>query len=129
MSHRRWAWDGSRVVQSLDVSIWIGVLILTKTSDLLTTVLGLVLVDGLVEKNPVGAWLYAEAGIGGLLGASLVGVLVVVLVVEAAGTWLGTLDECSIGRRHLYLLSYLPLSCVYLFATVHNSILIVAQLN
>ena len=129
MAQPRWAWTGSWKPPSLDVSIWIEILALTKISDLLTTVFGLVLVDGLVEKNPVGAWLYAETGVLGLVGASFVGVFIVVIVVESAGLWIGTLDECAIDPRHLYLLSYLPLSCVYLLATIHNSVLIFTQLS
>jgi len=104
-------------------------LVLTKLTDLLTTIFGLALVDGLVERNPVGAWLYAKAGIGGLVVSSLLGVLMVVVVVEWTGAWVGTLDECAIDRRHLYYISYLPLTCVYGLATIQNSVLIATQLS
>jgi len=51
----------------------------------------------------------------------------VLVVVEMAGSWLSTLDDCSFERRHLYFMSYLPLSLIYSAATLNNSMLLLRQ--
>lgn len=129
MAQKELGWPLTGSVSSPGLSVGITILVLTKLSDLVTTFLGLVVVEGLAEKNPVGAWVYRELGIAGLAGTSFFGILLVIVVVESAGTWLSTLDECSVDRRHLYLISYLPLSAVYALATIHNSILLLQQIS
>lgn len=99
-------------------------LVLTKSSDLLTTAVGLTVVDGVYERNPVAAWVYSDFGLLGLAVLSLLGILLILLVVESASRWVANIDDCQIRRSHLTLISYLPLSVVFAFATVHNSILL-----
>jgi len=122
-----WGFEANTVTSEWTVGL--ALLVLTKMTDLLTTIVGLTLVDGVTEKNPIGAWIYREIGIAGLIGASITGVLMVVIVVEVVGSWLSTLDECSLERRHLYFISYLPLIIVYSIATLNNSMLLLSQLS
>lgn len=102
-------------------------LLATKGADLLTTIVGLTVVDGLSERNPVGSWAYTEAGALGLVSLSLIGVGVLVFTVEATAHWLGSLDDTVLSRRHLVWGSYVPVSLLYGYATVHNTILILAH--
>ena len=129
MAQRELRWRFDPKVVAPEWTVGFALLVLTKATDLLTTIVGLTVVEGLAEKNPVGALIYREIGIVGLIGASIVGVLLVVVVVELAGSWIATLDDCSLESRHLYLISYLPLILVYLFATINNSILVLRQLG
>lgn len=126
---RQLDWLDSRIFVSREWTAGIALLVVAKFTDLLTTIAGLKLVDGLIERNPVGAWLYGEMGVAGLTLASVFGVSVVVAVVEWARLKTMTYDNCSIERRHLYFISYLPLTCVYTVATVHNTIVVLQQLN
>lgn len=129
MALRELHWGATQDAVSPEWTTGVVLLVLTKMTDLFTTILGLAVVDGLVEKNPVGAWLYGEIGVAGLVGASLIGVLVVVLVVESVESWIATQDDCSFESRHLYLISYLPLIIVYSLATIHNSLLLLGQVG
>jgi len=129
MAQRELRWRFDPNVIAPEWTLGFALLVLTKSTDLLTTIVGLTVVEGLAEKNPVGALIYREIGIVGLIGASIVGVLLVVVVVELAGSWIATLDDCSLECRHLYLIGYLPLILVYSAATIHNSMLVLRQLG
>lgn len=102
-------------------------LLVTKSADLLTTVVGLTVVTGLSERNPVGSWAYSEAGALGLVLLSLMGVGVLVLTVETTAHWLASLDDTTLSRRHLVWGSYVPVSLIYGYATIHNTILILSH--
>jgi len=99
-------------------------LVLTKTLDLATTVIGLTLIDGVREKNPVAAWAYSQYGVIGLVALSLIGVIIILAVVETASQWLASTEDCSIQRTHLTMISYIPLSVVFAFATINNTLLL-----
>ena len=129
MGLRQLDWQTSWIFVSREWTAGIALLVIAKLTDLLTTIAGLKLVNGLVERNPVGAWFYTEMGVAGLILASVFGVSVVVVVVEWARSKTMAYNGCSLDRRHLYLISYLPLTCVYAIATVHNALLIFQQLN
>lgn len=121
--------QSSRIFVPGEWTAGIALLVFAKLTDLLTTIVGLKLVDGLSERNPVGAWLYAEMGVAGLILASVFGVFLVVVVVEWARSLILEYDDSSLGDYHLYLISYLPLTCLYLIATVHNLILVFQRLS
>jgi hypothetical protein len=129
MGLRHLDWQNSWIFVSREWTAGIALFVVSKLTDLLTTIAGLKFVDGLVERNPVGAWFYTEMGVAGLILASVFGVSVVVAVVEWARSKATVYANCSIERRHLYLISYLPLTCVYTIATVHNTILVLQQLD
>lgn len=98
--------------------------VITKAGDLLTTVIGLVYVDGIVEQNPIAAAVFARAGVLGLLVISVVGIGLLIAVVEALGTIVDDVDEVEIDGRILYYCSYVPLAFISALATVYNSMLI-----
>ena len=104
-------------------------LVATKMTDLLTTIFGLVAVDGLVERNPVAATAVGVFGIPGLAALSLLGVSVVVFVVEWGVSWLEGNDQFDGDPTVVYLVSYVPLSLLYGFTTVQNVALILTRVS
>jgi len=105
--------------------VGIATLVTTKGLDLVTTILGLSVVAGLAEQNPIGAIIYREFGIPGLVGVSLVGTVLVILVVEWAVARLQSLGYTD-SAYSLYVISYLPLSVLYTIATINNVLLLLA---
>lgn len=107
----------------------IAALFTSKIADILTTIVGLLVFQELVEANPVAREVISAAGVPGLVGVSLLGVLIVVCVVEW-GIRIGNFEERlgSNGRLLLYAGSYYPLTLLYLGATIHNLHLITAEL-
>ncbi|WP_336003450.1 hypothetical protein [Halorientalis halophila] len=103
---------------------WILALVLTKAGDLTTTILGLVVVDGLTERNPVAAAIVARFGIVGLCWLTLVVLGVVVLVVEFAARIIERDTETDLSGDAAYLLGYLPLVALFTLATVYNAVLL-----
>jgi len=103
-------------------SVGIAAFGLTKLGDLVTTVVGLVVVDGLSERNPFAASLIGRFGIPGLVIATVAVFCLVVVVVE----WATTMAErnSNLDSTLLYLISYLPLSLVFALATVNNAVLV-----
>lgn len=99
-------------------------LVLTKTGDYVTTVLGLVTIDGLVERNPVAASTMESIGLAGLFVLSLLGISAVVLVVEWSVSRLHDTDDFDGDPTAIYLVSYVPLSMLYGCTTVQNVALI-----
>ncbi|MDX1746283.1 MAG: hypothetical protein R3324_10125 [Halobacteriales archaeon] len=115
--------------QSLDRDVrWAGVsfLTVTKTFDVLTTVVGLSLFPTLVERNPVAGYLISEFGL--VPGLALGGVLTVVgwvVYVEAGSSVVTHLEP---GERWPWLLArtvgYVPLSLFFAALAVNNAFLI-----
>lgn len=99
-------------------------LVATKAGDLLTTVLGLVYVEGLTERNPVAAAVFESAGVPGLVAVSLAGIALVVVVVEGLVSYLERHEETDLDPRVPYFLGYVPLIAIFAFATVHNAVLV-----
>lgn len=102
----------------------IAAVLFTKGTDLLSTVYGLALVEGLSERNPVASAVVTHAGLIGLAVAAVVGTLVVVLVVEWGA---GVIEQLAADGRlvtALYLASYGSLTFLYALATVNNVSLI-----
>jgi hypothetical protein len=106
----------------------IAVLAVAKGADLVTTVLGLTMVDGLTERNPVAAWMFHHYGVGGLLAVTLLAVGAVVVVVEWGVSTLSRVDGYEHRAHYLYYASYLPLTVLYGFASIHNAALVVPRL-
>jgi len=103
---------------------WILALVASKTGDLLTTVVGLTVVDGLTERNPVAGAVFLQFGVVGLCVLTAAVLLAVVLVVERAASVLERHDETAVGSDTVYLIGYLPLVTVFGAATVYNAVLL-----
>ena len=103
---------------------WILALVASKSGDLVTTVVGLTVVDGLTERNPVAGTVFRQFGVVGLCVMTAAVLLVVVLVVEYAASVLERHDDTSIGPSTVYFLGYLPLVTVFGAATVYNAVLL-----
>jgi len=102
----------------------VAALALTKGSDLATTLYGLMVVDGLVETNPIAASILRRVGPIGLVLTALVGTGMVVVAVEW-GT--NVCRRVGAGDRIVSLVyagGYTPLICLYGVATVHNTALV-----
>lgn len=114
---------------SLDRDVrWAGVsfLLITKTLDVFTTVIGLSLFPTLVERNPVAGFLISQFGL--VPGLALGGVLTVVgwvVYVEAGSSVVTHLEP---GERWPWLLArtvgYVPLSLFFAGLAVNNAFLI-----
>lgn len=102
----------------------IAAILFTKGTDLLSTVYGLALVEGVTERNPVANAVLTHAGLAGLALSAVIGTLVVILVVE----WgVDVIDRLAADERlvvALYLASYGPLVVLYTAATINNVSLI-----
>jgi hypothetical protein len=107
---------------------WILALAATKAGDLATTIAGLTAVHGLSERNPFAGAILSQFGIAGLVAVSTIVVLVVVLVVESAGTVLEQSDDTGMGARTAYLLGYVPLVTLFTGVTVYNVVLLCKQI-
>ncbi|WP_424020038.1 hypothetical protein ACOZ4N_20135 (plasmid) [Halorientalis pallida] len=103
---------------------WILALVASKAGDLATTVVGLTVVDGLSERNPLADMIFHQFGIIGLVTVSTIAVLVVVFVVEWAAGVLERSDETGMGPDTVYLLGYFPLVTVFGGVTVFNVVLL-----
>lgn len=103
-----------------------GLLAVSKFGDLLTTVIGLVYVDGITERNPVAAAVFEAAGVPGLVAVSLGGVALVIVVVEGLTSYLRCREDVDLDPRVPYLLSYVPLVGIFTLVTVHNTLLVLA---
>lgn len=103
---------------------WILALVASKAGDLATTIAGLIVVDGLSERNPIAGSVFDQFGIVGLCVLSAVVVLAVVLVVERAASILDHHDETEMDSDTAYLLGYLPLVTVFAGVTVYNIVLL-----
>jgi hypothetical protein len=103
---------------------WILALVASKLGDLTTTIVGLTVVDGLSERNPVAGAVFRQFGILGLAAVSAIAVLVVVYVVESAASVLERHDETAMGTDTAYLLGYFPLVTVFGGVTVSNAVLL-----
>lgn len=106
-------------------TVGIAAVVVTKAADLLTTAVGLVLVEGITERNPLADALFARFGLLGLVGASVVGVAIVVAVVEWMATLVDANDAYALQPRTLYSISYVPLSVIYALVSIHNTILLI----
>lgn len=107
---------------------WILALAATKAGDLATTIVGLTAVHGLSECNPFAEAILREFGIAGLFALSTIVVLLVVLVVEFAGTVLEQSDETRMGTDTAYLLGYVPLVTLFAGVTLYNAVLLCKRL-
>lgn len=103
---------------------WILVLVASKSGDLVTTAVGLTVVDGLTERNPVAGAVFRRFGVVGLCVLSAAVLLAVVLVVERAATVLDRHDDTTMESDTVYLLGYLPLVTVFGAVTVYNVVLL-----
>jgi hypothetical protein len=103
---------------------WILALVASKAGDLATTIVGLTIVDGLSERNPVAGTVFHQFGVAGLCVVSVFVLVVVVLVVEFAGTVLERDDRTELSPDTAYFLGYFPLVTVFGGATVYNAVLI-----
>lgn len=101
-------------------------LLLTKALDATTTAVGLALVPGLAEANPVAATLFSTVGVlPGLLLASLVILAIVVAVTETGAGWLRRHpDAPGWAPRATRIAGYLPPSLVFGAAAIHNATLV-----
>lgn len=109
--------------QSVSVP-WILALVASKAGDLATTIVGLTVVDGLSERNPVAGAVFHQFGVAGLCVLSVLVLVVVVLVVEWAGTVLERDDRTKMNTDTAYFLGYFPLVTVFAGVTVFNAVLL-----
>jgi hypothetical protein len=117
---RRWsASSGERRFRPLSTR-GIAALVVTKGADLLTTAYGILLVEGVVEVNPIAATVFARTGVLGLVAMSVVGTAIVVLVVEWGANAVRRLTGDDRSVRWLYVGGYAPLACLSALATVNN---------
>ena len=107
---------------------WAGasLLLITKSLDVATTVLGLSLFPSLVERNPVAGYLIAQFGL--VPGLTLGGVLTVVGWVAYVEAGSSVVTHLEPGERWPWLLArtvgYVPLSLFFAALAVNNAFLI-----
>jgi hypothetical protein len=107
---------------------WAGVslLLITKTLDVVTTVIGLSLFPALAERNPVAELLIAQFGL--VPGLVLGGVLTVVGMAIFVETGSSVLTKLEPGRQWPLVLArtvgYVPLSLFFAVLAVNNAFLI-----
>lgn len=121
----RWARVSSQWLDSV-WTVGIVLLVVTKLGDIVTTAAGLLLVDGLTERNPAAAAVIEAAGLVGLVGVSIAAIALVVVVVESVVATVESMDDVDLDTTVLYACSYIPLATVSTFATIHNLLLILS---
>lgn len=107
-----------------DLNPWILALVASKASDLVTTLLGLLLVDGLTERNPVAGVVFDQFGVVGLWTLSAVVLVAVIAVVERGASVLERHDETALGAHTVYFLGYLPLITLFSSVALYNAVLL-----
>lgn len=103
---------------------WIVALVASKASDLATTMVGLLVADGLAERNPLAGVVFEHFGVVGLCALSAAVLVSVVLVVEHGAAVLEAHDETAMGADTVYRLGYLPLTLLFSSVAVYNSVLL-----
>lgn len=104
----------------------IALLSLTKALDASTTAIGLTLIPGVVESNPLAATLFSAVGVlPGLLVGTVAVLVCIVAITEAGAAWLGRAPDApgwvpGATRAVCYLLSSLVFGAV----AVHNAVLL-----
>jgi len=107
---------------------WAGVslLLITKTLDVITTVIGLSLFPALAERNPVAEYLITQFGL--VPGLVLGGVLTVVGMAIFVETGSSVLTHLEPGRKWPLVLArtigYVPLSLFFAVLAINNAFLI-----
>lgn len=101
-------------------------LLITKTLDVITTIVGLSLFSSLVERNPVAEFLIVQFGlVPGLLFGGVLTVVGMTVFVEAGSSVVAHLEP---GQRWPRLLArtvgYVPLSLFFAVLAVNNAFLI-----
>lgn len=101
-------------------------LLITKTLDVITTVVGLALFPSLAERNPVAEFLITQFGL--VPGLLLGGVLTVVGMVIFVETGSSVLTHLEPGQQWPLLLArtvgYVPLSLFFAVLAVNNAFII-----
>lgn len=107
--------------------VWIGLLVVGKALDVVTTAVGLLYVPGFVEANPFAAVYFDSFGVvTGLLSLSLALIVVVTAVTELGARYLANHEDGPAwGPTVTRFVGYVPLSVVFVFAGLHNAGLII----
>jgi len=107
--------------------VFAGLLVVTKALDAGTTAVGLMLVPGFVEGNPLAATVLNSSSVGaGLLSLSLLVVFGVGLVTEIGARYLaGHPDAPDWSPTLTRMVGYGPLSVIFAAAAIHNAGLII----
>lgn len=122
----QWWWSTNSYLRFYGMVFLIG----TKTTDAITTAVGLQYVPGIVEMNPVADAVFADSGtVAGLVFLSFITVIVTVLLTE----WLAVNVHRRLGMSHLALASkvviYGGLSLLFGLIALQNSLLISQQVQ
>lgn len=107
--------------------VWVGLLVLGKALDVVTTAVGLLVVPGFVEANPFAALYFETAGVvTGLLTLSILLLIVVTAVTELGARYLASHPEAPPwGPTVTRFVGYVPLTVIFVFAGLHNAGLII----